>query len=85
MGFFVYAMLAILVGLLVGRWWTIGIPALAATVWAWGASREAWGSGLGDSWEAALGLVAAVCTVGVFVGVMMRKSWSRRRIRRSVS
>lgn len=83
MGIVLYAALAALVGLVAGRWWAVGVPPSVGAVWVLGVSRDVWGAGLGDYWELAFAVVVTASTVATIIGVLMRKAWSRRRVRAS--
>lgn len=61
------------VGLLIGRWWAVGIPLIGVPLFFLGLHQGWWGSGVGETWGAALGLLMVFGVVAAAAGVILRK------------
>ena len=68
------------VGLLIGRWWAVGVPLLFWPLFFLGLHQGWWGSGLGETWGLALGLLMVFGAAAAAAGVLLRKvePWTRR-------
>ena len=61
-----------LVGLAAGRVWSLGLPFVVVPLIYVGLAQRWWGSGLGDGWEFAFGLVLAVAVAAAALGLATR-------------
>jgi hypothetical protein len=73
------------VGLLIGRWWAVGVPLIGWPLFFLGLNQGWWGSGLGETWGLALGLLMVFGAAGTVVGILLRKlePWAKSHTRRA--
>lgn len=62
-----------LAGLLVGRFWTLGLPLVAWPIWFLGLGQGWWGYGLGDGWQYGAALITLVSFTSVAVALALRR------------
>ena len=69
-----------LLGAIVGRWWAVAAPLLVWPLFFLGLGQGWWGSGLGETWGLALGLLMVLGVAAAAAGVLVRKlePWTRR-------
>jgi hypothetical protein len=69
----------LLLGLLVGRWWSVPVVATLFPLYVLGVKVGLWGHGTGDNWEIALALGAAIPALGAAAGVALHRGTRTRR------
>lgn len=70
---------SVLIGLLVGRWWTLLVPIAAVPCFYLGLNAGWWGSGVGDGWQFAMIFVLGLTAVAQATAVGVRVAFGGRR------